>query len=105
MEAIQMNNFTDMNETQRSKSKDWHALKELKHRIKKILLASTAHGVSKILRGRNLFIKLFWITFLFFSLCIGSYYIIDSILDYLKFSTITTISVINEAKSLFLALM
>ena len=45
MEAIQMNNFTDMNETQRSKSKDWHALKELKHRNKKTKIAIPCRGV------------------------------------------------------------
>ena len=82
-------------------STDQKAKLKLKERVREILLASTTHGIANIIRGRNLFIKLMWIFFLILSVSVGSYFTIDSILDYLKFDTITTIRVINEKQPKF----
>jgi hypothetical protein len=74
---------------------------KIKKRISDQLLSSTAHGLPNILRTKLLFIKLTWFTFIIVSACFGSYFIIDNILDYLKYNTITTISVIKEQQAEF----
>jgi hypothetical protein len=76
-------------------------LKKIKQRVVDQLLSSTAHGLPNILRTKLLFIKLTWFTFIIVSACFGSYFIIDNILDYLKYNTITTISVIKEQQAEF----
>ena len=74
---------------------------QTKQRIKCLLLNSTANGVPNMLRARNMFLKIMWLTFLIFSTCAGSYYTIDSIIDFFKYSSVTLINVINEQQSQF----
>ena len=69
---------------------------KIKQRISHQLLSSTAHGLPNILRTKHIFIKLIWFIFIFFSTCVGSYFVIDNIIDYLKYKTTTTISIVNE---------
>jgi hypothetical protein len=71
----------------------------LNERIKELLSSSTAHGIPNIVKTDNLIVKIMWIIFLIVSISAGSYYTIDSILDYLKFNTVTTIQVISEDQS------
>ena len=70
--------------------------RKIKTRISHQLLSSTAHGLPNILRTKQIFIKLIWFIFIFFSTCVGSYFVIDNIIDYLKYKTTTTISIVNE---------
>jgi hypothetical protein len=76
-----------------------------KEKIKKsiidILLASTAHGIPNIFRSNNLFLILMWSTVCCISVVIGSYFVLDNILDYLNYNTVTTISVVNEKSTEF----
>lgn len=74
---------------------------QTKQTIKCLLLNSTANGVPNMLRARNIFLKIMWLTFLIMSTCAGSYYTIDSIIDFFKYSSVTHINVINEDQSQF----
>ena len=72
-----------------------------KKRIKELLKGSTAHGIPNIMKSNSLIIKIMWAVFFIASTVAGSYYTIDSILDYLRFNTITTIQILDEEKSEF----
>ena len=72
-----------------------------KERIKELLSASTAHGIPNIVKSDYLIIKIMWAIFFIASTCAGSYFTLDSILDYFKFNTITTIQVIGEEQPEF----
>ena len=71
------------------------------NKISNILTYSTAHGIPHLIRAKKIFFKLMWFTFTLISACLGSYFVIDNILDYLKYKTVTTIDVINEFESQF----
>jgi len=68
----------------------------IKKKIVDILSMSTAHGIPNILRSNHLFLIIMWSIVCGLSVCIGSYFVIDNVLDYLKYNTVSTISVINE---------
>ncbi len=76
-------------------------IKEAKKIVTTLLNYTTIHGIQNIIRTKNLFLKVVWTLFIFTSICIGIYYIIDSCLDYLKYSTVTTIQVIDEKQAEF----
>ena len=79
-----------------NKTEDMKKWTKIKKRISDQLLSSTAHGLPNILRTKQIFIKIIWFIFLIFSTCVGSYFVIDNIIDYLKYKTTTTISIVNE---------
>jgi hypothetical protein len=58
-----------------------------------------------IVRSKRLVILLIWSTFTIISTCLGSYYVINSILEFLKYSTVTKIEVINEKQIPFPAII
>jgi len=72
-----------------------------KKRINELLKGSTAHGIPNIMKSNSLIIKIMWAVFFIASTVAGSYYTIDSILDYLRFNTVTTIQILDEEKSEF----
>jgi hypothetical protein len=74
---------------------------KLKQRLYELLLNTSAHGVPRLLRAKNLFFILMWLFFLCASILIGSYFVINTIFDYLKYETITSIQVITEEQSQF----
>ena len=76
-------------------------IKEAKKIVTTLLDNTTIHGIQNVLRTKNLFLKIVWTLFILASICIGIYYIIDSSLDYLKYSTVTTIKVIDEKQAEF----
>lgn len=76
-------------------------LKEIKIKTIDILQTSSAHGIQNIIRSKNTIIIWMWSFFLVISTCTGSYFVIKSTLDYLKYHTVTTISIINEQKTQF----
>ena len=76
-------------------------LKEIKIKTIDILQTSSAHGIQNIIRSKNIIIIWMWSFFLVISTCTGSYFVIKSTLDYLKYHTVTTISIINEQKTQF----
>jgi len=73
----------------------------IKQRIKELLSESTVHGISRIVKSKRLVFKIVWLIFFIASSTTGSYYVIDSIFDYFKCQTITTIKVIQEKQSQF----
>jgi hypothetical protein len=76
-------------------------IKEAKKIVTTLIDNTTIHGIQNVLRTKNLFLKIVWTLFILASICIGIYYIIDSSLDYLKYSTVTTIKVIDEKQAEF----
>jgi len=90
--------ITDKN---RDEIKDTAKWTKVKNRIKDQLLGSTAHGLPNILRSKQIFIKIIWFIFIICSVCFGSYFVLDNILDFLKYKTTTTISVISEDRVIF----
>jgi hypothetical protein len=70
--------------------------KKIKKRTCELLELSTSHGVPNIFRTKNLFILIIWSFFTILSASFGSYLVLDSILDYLKYNTVTKIELINE---------
>jgi hypothetical protein len=103
---IQLNNLREI--TKLGEPKPFNPLNEranklklVKQRIKLILSASSANGLPNIVNARNLFFRTMWLIFFIFSTLAGSYYTIDSVLNYLKFNVVTTIKVINEQQSPF----
>ena len=68
----------------------------MKIRTCELLEVSTIHGIPNMIRSKKLFIFIMWSTFTILSACLGSYFVIDSVLNYLKFESVTKIVVINE---------
>jgi hypothetical protein len=76
-------------------------LQAINEKTKELLEFSTAHGIPNIIRSKNRFIVLMWFIFFASFVCIGSYLVMNSIFDYLKFNTVTTVSIINEHQAPF----
>lgn len=68
----------------------------LKERSKELFQRTTMHGLPNILHSKNRFFVLIWSISLLASVCSGSYFVIDVTLDFLKYNTVTTMTVINE---------
>jgi hypothetical protein len=68
----------------------------IKKRTCELLEVSTSHGIPNLIRTKSLFILIMWSVCTVLSACLGSYYVLNSILDYLKYETVAKIEVINE---------
>ncbi len=95
------NSFNNLNEIQVNIDKSIGNKEKKKQRIIELLSLSTAHGIPNIIKTDNLLFKIIWLIVLVISTGTGSYYVIDSIFDYLKFQTVTNIKVIEEKQSQF----
>jgi hypothetical protein len=71
-------------------------LVKVKKRTGELLETSTLHGIPNIVRTKSLFILIMWSSFTVLSACYGSYFVFKSIVDYLKYDTVTKIEIINE---------
>lgn len=69
---------------------------KIKLKIIEKLLSTTAHGITNIVQTERKLIKYLWIlvTFASFSFC--SFFVLQSILDYLKYDVVTKINTYNE---------
>jgi hypothetical protein len=76
-------------------------VKRIKKRTRELLEVSTTHGLPNIVRAKNLTILIMWIIVTFISTCAGSYFVIDNIIDFLKYNTVTSLETINEQQSQF----
>jgi hypothetical protein len=76
-------------------------VKKIKKRTRELLEVSTTHGLPNIVRAKNLTIFMVWIIVTFISTCAGSYFLIDNIIDFLKYNTVTSLETINEQQSQF----
>jgi hypothetical protein len=79
-------------------------IKSIKKRTFELLEVSTAHGIPNIIRAKQMLPIIIWSFLTILSTSVGSYYVIDNIFEYLKFSTITTIEIIDEQKGEFPAI-
>jgi hypothetical protein len=77
---------------------------KVKKRTSELLEVSTSHGIPNIVRTKSLFILIMWSIFTVLSACTGSFFVLTSILDYLKYDTVTKIDVINEKEVQFPAI-
>jgi hypothetical protein len=74
---------------------------KIKERSYELLLLSSAHGLPRLLKAKKLFFTLMWLLFLLSSIFLGSYFVINTVLDYLKFYTNSNIKIINEQRAQF----
>jgi len=74
---------------------------KVKKRLTELFSNSSAIGLAHIFRSNSKTTKLIWLAFLIASSCTCAYFTISSITDYLRFKTVTTISVINERQAQF----
>ena len=74
---------------------------KIKERSYELLLLSSAHGLPRLLKAKKLFFTLMWLLFLLSSILMGSYFVINTILDYLNFNTTSNIKIINEQRAQF----
>jgi hypothetical protein len=79
-------------------------LVKIKNKSRELLEASTSHGIPNIVRTKSIFILVMWSICTVFSACYGSYYVFNSILDFLKYDTVTKIEVISEKEVQFPAI-
>ncbi len=79
-------------------------LVKVKKRTRELLEVSTSHGIPNLVRTRNLFILIMWSICTIISACVGSYYVLKSITDFLKYDTVTKFEVINEKEVPFPAI-
>ena len=76
-------------------------LKRIKHKTSCLLEVSTAHGLPNIVRSKNVTILIMWSIVTFASTCAGFYFVIDNIIDFLKYNTVTILQAVNEEQSQF----
>lgn len=74
---------------------------KIKSKIQELLLRSSAHGLPRLIQTKSILIKLIWILVLVNSSVWGSIYVIRAVIDFTRFETSTTISVINENQAEF----
>jgi hypothetical protein len=84
-----------------NENKKTSKMKRIKKRVCELLEESSSHGIPNIARNRNLFSLVMWSSFTILSVCLGTHFIIKSILEYLKYNTFTNIEIINEQKAQF----
>lgn len=73
----------------------------LKQKSKEILLASTFHGVQGIVKESNYLIRIIWIICFLISLASCSYFVLQSVLNFLDYEVMTSIQTIYEQESEF----
>jgi hypothetical protein len=89
-------------EEQRIKVKNEdNKIKKIKKRTRELLEGSTCHGLPNIVRAKKVVIITMWTLVTFVSTCAASYFVIDSIVDFLKYHTVTTLQAVNEQQSQF----
>jgi hypothetical protein len=69
--------------------------RKIKIKIRELLEESTSHGIPKICKTKNLLILIIWSICTLFSICLCSYFIIDTVFGYLKYKTIANIEIIS----------
>jgi len=74
---------------------------KIKKRIKELLSTSSAIGIPKTLDSSNMLTRAMWLTCLIAMACLGSYYTLKCILDFLKYETVTSFKMVNERQSQF----
>ena len=63
---------------------------KIKQNVKELLSSSTAHGIPNIVKTSSILFKIIWSIAFILSTCAGSYFVINSTLDYLKFQTVSS---------------
>ena len=76
-------------------------MKIIKQKTSSLLEVSTAHGLPNIVRAKNVTILIMWSIVTFISTCAGSYFVIDNIIDFSKYNTVTILQAVNEEQSQF----
>jgi len=76
-------------------------LQKIKEKTSSLLEVSTAHGLPNIVRAKNVTILIMWSIVTFVSTCACFYFVIDNILDFLKYNTVTTFQEVYEQQSQF----
>jgi len=66
-------------------------LNEVKIECVELAKGSTAYGIPNLLRSKRLFNKLFWLCFLLLGSAVTSFYIYESVNEYLSFEVVTVI--------------
>ena len=85
-------------------SRNISKINKIKEKTFELLSTSTLHGLSRLTKAKinkKKFFIFMWFTFILTSFSAGSFFVIDNIIDYLKFNTVTTIDLINERESQF----
>jgi len=78
--------------------------KKIKKKARDLLEVSTSHGIPNIVRTKNIFILIMWIICTLTSTCTCSFFVIDSVLNYLKYHTVINNQIINEPQAQFPAI-
>ena len=91
----------DFNTVTINESQKISKTKIIKKRVCELLKKSSSHGIPNIVRNKNIFSLVMWSCFTIISVCLGTHFIIKSILDYLKYNTFTNIEIVNEQKVQF----
>jgi hypothetical protein len=71
------------------KNENKSKIDKVKKRAYDLLEVSTVHGIPNLVRSKSLLVLIMWSTFKILSACLGQYFVIKSVLDYLKFNTVT----------------
>jgi len=87
-----------MNDENKNKSAK---CKKIEKKARDLLEASTSHEIPYIVRTKNMFILIMWIIRTLTSTCTCSYFVIDSVLDYLKYHTVINNQIIYEPQAQF----
>jgi len=86
------------------KNENESKIKKAKKRTCELLEVSTAHGIPNIIRAKRMLPIIMWSVLTILSTCVGSYYVMDNIFDYFKYSTVTSVDIIDEQQSEFPAI-
>lgn len=76
----------------------------MRDKLIELLLNSTVHAVPNMLRTKSSFLKIMCLVFFFSSTYACIYYTLDSIADFLKYKTVTSINIVNENQPQFPAI-
>lgn len=75
--------------------------KSLKANILKIIDSSTIHGLPNVLRSQRLLSKIIWSITTLVSISVGSFFTLDSVLNYFSYEVITSIETFYEQHQVF----
>jgi len=73
-------------------------IEKIKKRTCQLLEVSTSHGIPNIVRSRNIFLQVIWCLFTILASFLGLYFVIDSVLEYLKYNTVSKFEVVTESE-------
>jgi hypothetical protein len=79
-------------------------IEKIKKRTFELLEVSTSHGIPNIVRSKNMFLQVIWCLFTILASFLGLYFVIDSVLEYLKYNTVSKFQVITEPEIPFPAI-